>query len=179
MYDVRVFVLEEAQAAANAPEAILSFLGRVTIANRLVKAQYPDAQLYEVEALPPTPGSYTNPNELSKLRVVFQAGSGTAIINSTGWGTFGPVQYIAEPWLDDVVIPLPVKMEATEASALLHQAGYGPYGAMTLRHPLAPEYDQPYYIFSMKNGEYVFVGVNDGKVTTNETYEVEQPALSA
>ncbi|GAA4348109.1 hypothetical protein GCM10023185_03720 [Hymenobacter saemangeumensis] len=168
VYDVRVFVLDEVQNSSPAPQAILSFLGRVNIAVRLVQDQYPDAALYEVEALPPSPRSCTNPNELSKLKVVFQAGKGTVIIESTGWGTFGPVQYIAQPWMEDVVIPWPVRMEATEADSLLKKAGYtGAYGAMTLRHPLYPGINQPYYIFSMKTGQYVFVGVNDKKVSVN------------
>ena len=168
VYDVRVFVLDQMQAAPANPQAILSFLGRVNIAVRLVQDQYPDAQLYEVEALPPVPEKVSNPNALSKLKVVFRAGNGTAVIKSTGWGTFGPVQYVDQPWLEDVVIPWPIRMEATEADALLKKAGYtGTYGAMTLRHPLYPGIEQPYYIFSMNSGQYVFVGVNDGKVTTN------------
>jgi hypothetical protein len=169
VYDVRVFVLDQALAAAPAaPGSILSFLGRVNIAVRLVQDQYPGAQLYEVEATPPTPQAVTNPNALSQLKVVFRAGKGTAIIQSTGWGSFGPVKYIDSPWMEDVVIEWPIKMEATEADSLLKKAGYtGPYGAMTLRHPLYPGVDEPYYIFSMKTGQYVFVGVNDKKVTTN------------
>ena len=168
VYDVRVFVLDQAAVAEKAPQAILSFLGRVNIAVRLVQEKYPAAELYEVEALPPTPQQVSNPNALSKLKVVFRAGKGTAIIESTGWGSFGPVQYIDQPWMEDVVIPWPVQLEATAADALMKKAGYtGTYGAMTLRHPLYPGVEQPYYIFSMTKGGYVFVGVNDRKVTTN------------
>jgi|GEM_PF-760113 len=168
VYDVRIFVLEQAQNSAPAPQAILSFLGRVNIAVRLVQDQYPDAELYEVEALPPSPRPCSGPNELSKLKVVFRAGKGTAIIESTGWGTFGPVQYIPQPWMEDQVIAWPVQMEATEADSLMKKAGYtGTYGAMTLRKPLYPGIVQPYYIFSMNSGQYVFVGVNDKKVTVN------------
>lgn len=168
-YDVRIFVLEPALATTPAaPETILSFLGRVNIAVRLVQDQYPGAQLLEVEALPPTPQAVTNPNALSQLKVVFRAGNGTAIIKSIGWGSFGPVQYIGSPWMEDVVIAWPIKMEASEADSLLKKAGYtGPYGAMTLRHPLYPGIKEPYYIFSMTTGQYVFVGVNDKKVTVN------------
>lgn len=165
IYDVRVFVLDQVR---NDPSgAILDFLGRVNIAVRQVREKYPDAQLYEVDAVSKLPT--TNPNDLSQLKVVFRAGRGTAIIQSTGWGEFGPVQYIDQPWLEDVVIPWPISMDLSEADKLLKAAGYkGNYSTATLRHPLYPGVEQPFYIFGMTTGEYVFVGVYDKKVTVNQ-----------
>lgn len=147
----------------NAPNAMLSFIGCVNIAVRLATKQYPAAQLYEVDTLASNPG---HPSPLKSMRVVFQVPGGTAILTMTQWGEFGPIQFIGQPWLEDVVIPWPVKMELTAADSLLKKAGYtGPYGAITLRHPLYPGSNEPCYIFSMHNGQYVFVGVNDGKVS--------------
>ena len=104
---------------------------------------------------------------------MFQVPGGTAIITGTSWGEFGPIDFIAQPWLEDVVIPWPVQMELTEADQLLKQAGYaGPYGAITLRHPLYPGSTEPCYIFSMGMGAYVFAGVNEKKVTK----EIQQQA---
>ncbi|MBC3788351.1 hypothetical protein FHK02_4904 [Spirosoma sp. LMG 31448] len=165
VYDVQIFVLDEVKPMAST--AILSYLGRVNIAMRLIREQYPDAQLYEVQATAKAPS--TNPNDISQLKVVCRAGTGTAIINSTGWGTFGAVSFIGQPWLEDVVIDWPIAMELTEADSLLKAAGFtGSYGNVTLRHPLYPGVNEPYYIFGMTSGQYVFVGVNDKKVTVNQ-----------
>ncbi|MFD2573183.1 hypothetical protein ACFSUS_21250 [Spirosoma soli] len=164
VYDVTIFVLADAKPATDT--LILNFLGRVNIAMRLIREQYPDAQLYEVQATGKRPS--TNPNDISQLKVVCRAGKGTAIISSTGWGEFGPVSYVDQPWLEDVVINWPVSMDLSEADSLLKQAGFtGSYGNVTLRHPLYPGVDEPYYIFGMTSGQYVFVGVNDKKVTVN------------
>jgi len=179
-YDVRIFVLNNTAATStqNGQSGLpLSFLGRVNIAVREVQKEYPNAQLYEVDATPPTSEGVTDPYLLSQLKIVFRAGSGTAIIKSTGWGSFGPVEYIPEPWMEDVVIPWPVNMDAKEANALMRKAGYtAPYSAMTLRHPLYPGENEPYYIFCMTNGTYVFVGVKDKKVTVNNAGQAVPPA---
>jgi hypothetical protein len=68
-------------------------------------------------------------------------------------------------WTEDAIIPWPIKTDSVEADQLLKKAGYpGPYGAVTLRHPVGLHLDEPYYIFLMMTGEYIFVGVNDRKV---------------
>jgi len=178
-YDVRIFVLDSTAVTShqNRQSGLpLSFLGFVNIAVRKVQKEYPNAQLYEVDATPPSEG-VTDPYLLSQLKVVFRAGSGTAIIKSTGWGSFGPVDYIPESWLEDVVIPWPVNMDAKEANAIMRNAGYTtPYSAMTLRHPLYPGDNEPYYIFCMTNGTFVFVGVQDKKVSVNKAGQAIAPA---
>ncbi|PZF70841.1 hypothetical protein [Taibaiella soli] len=169
-YDVRIIQPEiQAMPKAAAPDkAILSYLGRVNIGLNLIKAQYPDAQLYEVDSVSAQPTS--NPNDLKQMRIVCRAGAGTAIIQATGWGTFGPVQYIDSPWLEDQVINWPISMDITEADKLLKAAGYtGDYRNVTLRKPLYPGVYEPSYIFGMINGLYVFVGVEDKKVSVNGT----------
>jgi hypothetical protein len=150
----------------NAAGSTLSFLGCVNIAVNLVSQQYPGAKLYEVDTHATNPGQ---PSPLKDLRAVFQVKGGTALAIMTQWGEFGPIQFIPQPWLEDVVIQWPIKMDIVEADQLLKKAGYtGPYGAITLREPLYPGNYEPYYIFSMMGGGYVFVGVNDGKVTAHQ-----------
>ena len=179
IYNIRIFVLD---ATPNPSDKILSYLGRVNIAVRIVKEQYPDAELYVVEAtLPrgvicPTP----NPLGLSQLSAVFRAKEGTVIIRSTGWGEWARPQYIAEPWGDCHVIPWPIKMDITDAAAILRKAGYkDDLWECTLRHPLGPSrkpYDEPYYIFLLApSRERVFVGVNDGKIFVNKTGQDKLP----
>ena len=156
----------------NAPDLALSFLGCVNIAVKLVSQQYPGANLYEVDTHAANPGL---PSPLKDLRAVFQVKGGTAFAIMTQWGQFGPIQFTPHPWLEDVVIPWPIKMDIVEADRLLKKAGYtGPYGAVTLRHPLYPGSNEPYYIFTMMSGEYIFVGVNDGEVSKSQASSAAQ-----
>jgi hypothetical protein len=154
----------------------LTFLGGVNIAVRLVKEKYSDAQLYEVTARPPLPHLVSNPNNLSHLDLVFHTSKGTAFISSIGWGEFGPITFVGQPWLEDVVIQWPIKMDITEADQLMKKAGYtGKYSVCVLRHPLYPGVEDPYYIFTMATGEYVFIGVDDKRVTVNAVRQAIPP----
>lgn len=148
--------------------AVLSFLGMANIAVRLVTKQYPGAQLLEGDGVSPS-GPTTDVNNVNSWRFVFRTqDGGTAFIQSSVWGEFNPITYVPHPWLEDVVIPWPISMDITKAAALLTQAGYSqPYGYVTLRWPLYPGIEEPYYIFSMPGVGYVFVGVYDGAVTTH------------
>jgi hypothetical protein len=155
-------------SASGAPGLTLSFLGMANIAVRLVNQKYPGSKLYEGDGVSPT-GLTTDVKNVSQWRFVFlTADGGTAIIRTRTWGEFYPVEYIPQPWLEDIVIPWPVKMDIVEADKLLKQAGYTqPYGAVTLRWPLYPGNEQPFYIFGMSGGMFVFVGTYDGSVTTH------------
>ena len=139
--------------------AILSFLGRVNIAVRIVTEKYPEAKLYEVDGESST-GLTTDPLNIDKLRVVFQNSNNTTIIiKSTGWGEFGEPILIDEPWLGDIVIDWPIDMELVEANKLKEAAGYtGAYAAVVLRNPLGPKATNPFYIFGSNPDEpYIFV----------------------
>ncbi|UNI15960.1 hypothetical protein JDV02_002442 [Purpureocillium takamizusanense] len=145
----------------------LSYLGCVNIGVRIVREQFPDAQLYEVQGAAPNNAYVNDVKKFSRLQLIFQAeeGRGTAIIStSSQWGEFGPVYYVGQPWLEDVVIPWPIDMDATEADRLLREHYSGPYNSMLLRHPLYPGYNEPYYIFNVAGEGFVFVGVNSRKV---------------
>jgi hypothetical protein len=140
----------------------LNFLGLTNIALRLVREQYPQAELFEAEGRSST-GPTTNVEEINHWQFVFKAGEvGTAFIRTTAWGEFGPVTYSKYSWGDDVVIPWPINMEITEAAQLKQQAGYNqPYGAVTLRWPLGFQINEPFYIFGQLNEQLVEVGVYD------------------
>jgi len=146
--------------------AILSFDGRVNIAVRIVTEQYPEAQLYEADGTA-SGGPTTDPAKINQLRVVFRnVNNSTVIIKETGYGEFGKPQLIPEPWLEDVVIQWPVKMDLPEANKLKEKAGYvKPYGAVTLRNPLGPKPGNPYFIFGGNPAEpYIFVDTVTGEV---------------
>lgn len=158
--------------------AILSFLGNTFIACRILdEGQYPGAKLYVMEAnFPePTPEGSTNVNDLSKLRGVFLATQGdvegTAFINSTEWGEWGPVDFVGSMWLECQPIPMPDDkyMEPQEAHKKMVAKGYdGPFLNMIFRKPLYPGVEEPKYIFTMTTGLFVLVGAITGKVETEE-----------
>jgi len=146
--------------------AILSFDGRVNIAVRIVKEQYPNAQLYEADGIA-SDGPTKDPAKIDKLRVVFNNEyKSTVIIKETAYGEFGEPQLIAEPWLEDVVINWPVKMDLPKANELKEKAGYtNAYGAVTLRNPLGPKPGNPYFIFGGDPSKpYIFVDTDTGEV---------------
>lgn len=147
-------------------EEILSFNGRVNIAIRIVQEQYPEAKLYEADGTA-SGGPTTDPVKIDQLRVVFQnVNNSTVIIKETGYGEFGKPKLIDEPWLEDVVIDWPVKMDLPKANQLKEDAGYTePYGAVTLRNPLGPTPSNPYFIFGGNPSQpYIFVDTVTGKV---------------
>lgn len=146
--------------------AILSFNGRVNIAVRIVTEQYPKAKLYEADGTA-SGGPTTDPVKIDKLRVVFQnENNTTVIIKETGYGEFDKPQLIPEPWLEDVIIQWPVKMDLPQANELKEKAGYkNPYGAVTLRNPLGPVIGNPYFIFGGNPAQpYIFVDTVTGQV---------------
>ncbi|MCJ1304280.1 hypothetical protein MMC08_007092 [Hypocenomyce scalaris] len=161
-------------------QVTLGFVGRVNIAVITVQDETSDARLYEVQATAPGGTGVTNPAALTQLQVVFSLKNNRcAIINSTAGGAFNPVQYSDKPWLQDLVVAWPIEMDAVEADALLKKAGYNSqYDEMTLRWPLYPGINQPYYIFTMVVGLFVFVGVNDKNVTLDPFSLGPGPSIS-
>ena len=84
-------------------------------------------------------------------------------------------EVIDSPFLDDVVINLPVKMTLEEAEQLLLDAGYGTgvegvadWSIVVLRKPLGPEETPALYIFTTSKG-YVNVNTITGEVEPTET----------
>lgn len=146
--------------------SILSFNGCANIAVRIVTEKYPNAKLYEVDGTA-SGGPTTDPNKIDQMRVVFQNPDNTTVIIKTiTWGEFGAPQLINEPWLGDVVINWPIKMDLPEANTLKDNAGFRePFANVTLRNPLGPVRTNPFFIFGVTHNEpYVFVDVVTGKV---------------
>ena len=56
-------------------------------------------------------------------------------------------------------------MDIVESFKLLRKAGFtSSVDAVTLRQPLYPSLEEPYYIYAFENGLFVAVGLKDGKV---------------
>ena len=148
------------------PMAILSFDGRVNIAVRIVTEQYAQAKLYEADGTA-SGGPTTDPAKIDRMRVVFQnPNNTTVIIKEIKYGEFGKPELINHPWLGDIVIQWPIKMDLPEANTLKEKAGYkDPYTAVTLRNPLGPKRTNPFFIFNTPTqGRYIFVDVVTGEV---------------
>ncbi|MGI5341423.1 hypothetical protein ACQEVS_30475 [Streptomyces sp. CA-181903] len=144
-------------------DAELNFLGLANTAVRLVREKFPEAELLEGDGVSPD-GPTDDVRKVNQWRFVFRAEEGTVIIKSRTWGEFDQPELIPQPWLQDRVIPWPVPMDITAADKKLKESGYtGRYRTVTLRWPLFPGMNQPYYIFGTELGHY-FVGVYDGKV---------------
>lgn len=143
-----------------------TFLDMLNQAAMIVKSKYPAAQFYEADLNIARPGS--------PWQFVFNVPSGGNGVNGTAFldnymGRFQlPPRFVSQPWLEDVIIRLPISLDLAEAKALAEKAGYtGQITNIVLRHPLYPGVIEPSYIFKMPSrGEYVFVGVNSRKVTT-------------
>ncbi|EWZ32535.1 hypothetical protein FOCG_13011 [Fusarium oxysporum f. sp. radicis-lycopersici 26381] len=143
----------------------LSWDGFINVGLSLIKKQYPHANLLEVDATPLTRKPVQNEWGLVNNRIVCGlSGNKTAIIQSTGWGEFGKVQTINSPFLGDQVIPWPVTLDIHDAFTILRKAGYKQaIYAVTLRQPLYPGDDQPFYIFNTGT-EFIAVGTKDKKI---------------
>ncbi|KAF5552786.1 hypothetical protein FNAPI_7007 [Fusarium napiforme] len=143
----------------------LSWDGFINVGLNLIKKQYPNANLLEVDATPLTRKPVQNEWGLVNNRIVCGlSGNKTAIIQSTGWGEFGKVQTINSPFLGDQVISWPVALDIHDAFTILRKAGYKQaIYAVTLRQPLYPGDDQPFYIFNT-GPEFIAVGTKDKKI---------------
>jgi hypothetical protein len=154
----------------------LPWLTFANIGTKLLEAAYPlGVQLLEIQAVPLVPGPVTGPFQLAQMKIVARVAVEkasdndvshyTAILTSIGWGEFGSIEISVEPWLGDVVIEWPIKLDLLEAFGLMQAAGFtDPIEAMTLRQPLYSGLKEPYYIFSFPDGKFVAVGVEDSKV---------------
>ncbi|MFG2639007.1 hypothetical protein ACGFX8_35830 [Streptomyces sp. NPDC048362] len=152
--------------AAN-PMETLSFLGMANVAVSEVRAVYPDAELLEAQGRS-SAGSTDDVTKVTDWRFIFRlSGNRHATVDSTGWGTFSDPIVIDRPWLGDQKITWTPEefLDIRAADERLKNAGYtGDYKSVTLRKPLYPGIDEPYYIFNFADGGHIAVGLADGAV---------------
>ena len=146
--------------------ALPSFKERISIAIGIVTQKYPKAQLYEVDGIASNEPT-DDPSKIDQLRIIFRnTRNSTIIIKSTGWDTFSEPVYIPHPWCNEITINWPLKMDLNDANNLKEKAGYkSPYKIVALKNPLAPEFENPHFIFGTNNSEpYIFVDTITEKV---------------
>tara|TARA_R110000772_G_scaffold188246_1_gene299312 strand:- start:105 stop:1196 length:1092 start_codon:yes stop_codon:yes gene_type:complete len=98
------------------------------------------------------------------IKSVFQGVKNTTILVAVSSTGAVVSEVVDSPFMDDVVIKLPVKMTLEEAEQLLLDAGYGTgiegvadWSIVVLRRPLGPEVTPALYIFTTSKG---YVSVN-------------------
>ena len=131
--------------------------------------EFKNAVLLEADGTPAS-GTVTTADDITHWRIVFQnqttKGSKyrSAFMSATD-GKLGDPVGNTEPYLEDVDINTVPTMTLATAVSKLRAAGHEePFGAVTLRFPLGPGFDEPLYIFGFGSGEYWSVGTRSGKV---------------
>ena len=143
------------------PTEKLSFNEMVTLSQEEALSITPLANFYESSATKNKNG----------IKSVFQGVKNSTIlvaVTATGEVTS---EVVDSPFLDDLVIQLPVRITLEEAEQLLLDAGYGTgvegvadWSIVVLRRPLGPEETPALYIFTTSKG-YVNVNTITGVVS--------------
>lgn len=137
-------------------------------AMQILTAKWPSAVVIEAQGTP-SRSFAANAAEIDQWLYVAHVNHIPVMTALLPWrdGAFSSPQTLAQPWLEDAISPLPLKLELSEAVSLLHKAGYcKPFASVTLREPLThPPQTEPSYFFGFPGHWYVAVGVLTGKVT--------------
>ena len=101
----------------------------------------------------------TTPKDVSYVHSVFRGENNTTLMcNCDEHGNVSEVVSVDSPWLEDVVIRMPIKLDFNDACELLYAAGCpNTWVQCVLRNPLGPTHNNPEYIYSYGNGVNVAV----------------------
>jgi len=140
-----------------------TFLEVLKEATKMVRAECPQSELYEADAVLPEPAMTTE--DVKGWQFVYNFPElKTALIYYKD-STFSNVTVVDEPWMEDCIIRN-LKMDLVEAIELMRKANYNDkFIDLTVRWPLYPGCKEPFYIFSCPELGWVFVGANSKKVT--------------
>lgn len=112
---------------------------------------------------------------------------GTAMIESTGWTSFGRIVGRTRAWRGAEIIPweTSIAMDILESFESIHKATNTLWmrdiKAITSKHLLGVDIDQPYYIYTVGESQFVGIGVDDrsiesfgmGNLTLDAVDEIE------
>ena len=165
IYIIRIILPTSIAGLLPPPNEILTFKGRVSLAQKIVKEQYPDASLITVDVKSPSPYPVTDPLRLSHMRCLFHTEKGQVSITSAGWGTFEPPSLEGENPLGIKSFNIQDYVDITDAVKDMQKVGISEaFFRAELYEVLAEKPDQPFYLFHMVNGSYTYVGAKDGSV---------------
>lgn len=141
-----------------------TFLEILKEATKLTIAECPEAKLYEADATNIDTTGMTADDIKGWRFVYYVPKMKTAFIYYKD-SLFSNVTIIDQPWLEDCIID-ELKMDLPEAIELMRKANYSDkFVDVTVRWPLYPGCNEPYYIFSCPKIGWVFVGTLSKKVT--------------
>ncbi|KAF3920202.1 hypothetical protein AA313_de0205789 [Arthrobotrys entomopaga] len=156
---------------------IQPFLDFIYTGIEIAKRVIPSAEMWEASMTSSTHQPVDDVADLNSLQMVFNVGKGqTGYLTSTGWGDWSPLTTVHQPFFGDIVIKPPIAMDAKEAQDLKDASYPGSFYGFILRHPVYRGDVEPYYIFTMGNFRYIFVGVNTK--TVFEEYQSAAPGPS-
>ncbi|HPJ87891.1 MAG TPA: hypothetical protein PLO84_02110 [Thermotogota bacterium] len=102
---------------------------------------------------------------------VFAANDGSTAVITRENGEWSTSQIVPEPWLEDLVYnPEYLRIDLYDAIEILKIYIWGDttpldlFDFVVFRQPVAFETTEPYYIFTVAPGEYVFVGAITGGI---------------
>lgn len=146
----------------------LSFHDRIDKAVKIVRNDYPEAQLYRVEAYA-SRGLTNNPDYVDIIdRMVFTySDNATIFIYENELGKFSKPELDPRSWLDDIVIAWPIKMKIDDAAKIKVNAGHTePFRIVFLRHPILEDLKNPCFIFGGNPNEPdIYVDTVTKKIT--------------
>ncbi|KAJ4389603.1 hypothetical protein N0V93_007074 [Gnomoniopsis smithogilvyi] len=154
-------------------DQILSFLGRVFIAQRIARSVLPSARLLRVQATKPAGPVFPvkDPLLLSQLDVLFVGDHNQYVtLHSTGWGEYAPPVVKLGPVITGLqTFDLEqVKVDIVAAVKAIRASGNDiAFWECTLAEPFGNPNDGPYqpmYTFRMVDTSFVSVNAETGKV---------------
>jgi len=116
-----------------------------------------------------------NVDDIISWRFIFNYFDGVQKSAEVRWldGMWQAPIIVNDVWMEDSIIPEPifVAFDLDEAISILRTGGYFDtpddiFSWVVFRKPLLPGITEPYYIFTVGPGEYVFVGAITGEIRT-------------
>lgn len=142
----------------------MNFNNKLVETNIIVMSAHPDAILFEVH------GEMTNNGEVSNIEMIYSLPyrnkvHGSLLVNLSDGDEEPLMEIIDQPWLEDRAITPYVSSTLTDALERVRQEGYEVTSSyVTLRHPLAPGFNTPLYIFGDNKSGFISVNVITGEV---------------
>jgi len=143
------------------PKPTPGFLERLgTVRGKVIEA-WPEAALLEAHLLMDD-WVVSYPDALP-VRGVFRVDMGTVTAVEETPGGDVAMEFNAMPWLGSQTLEWPIAMEVEVALSRMFAASWGSlFRTLTLRQPIYPGMTEPYWIFKIPDGGFVFVGSKTG-----------------
>lgn len=145
------------------PKPTPGFLERLGTVRGKVLEAWPEAALLEAHLL--MEDWHASYPDTLPVRGVFRVDMGTVTAVEEAPGGEVVLEFRAMPWMGSQTLEWPIAMEVEVAWARMFAASYGNLcRTLTLRQPVYPGMTEPYWIFKIPDGGFVFVGSRTGAI---------------